>query len=111
MELYYNPTCSKSREALRLLKEKGIKPVLRLYLEEAPSLSELSDICTKLNIAPSDLIRHKDLGSFKKTLKGLSDDDILTLLTQSPELMVRPIGIKGSRAIIGIPPTLILELI
>ena len=35
--IYHNPRCSKSRQALSLLEEKGISPEVILYLEKMPS--------------------------------------------------------------------------
>ncbi len=111
MELYHNPKCSKSRAALALLQEHEIKPVIRHYLDDSPSISELSALCLKLNLTASDIIRHKDLDKFESSITGLSDDDILALISKTPDLMVRPIAIKGTKAVIGIPPVSVLTII
>ena len=111
MELYHNPKCSKSRASLALLRERGIEPVLRDYLNDALSVSELIDVAAKLGVDASYLVRHKDLGKYEKSLKGLSDSGIFKLLSKTPQLLVRPIAIKGSKAKIGIPPEDVLELL
>ena len=55
--IWHNPRCSKSRQTLALLEEHGVTPTVRLYLEDAPSASEVSDVITRLRIAPWDLLR------------------------------------------------------
>lgn len=39
--LYHNPRCSKSREALNLLREQGQEPEVILYLETPPNAKTL----------------------------------------------------------------------
>ena len=34
--IYHNPRCSKSRQALALIRERGIEPSIELYLETPP---------------------------------------------------------------------------
>ena len=50
--IWHNPRCSKSRQTLALLEERGVTPTIRLYLEDAPSAGEVSDIVSKLGITP-----------------------------------------------------------
>ena len=40
--IYHNPRCSKSRNTLALLEEKGIQPEVVLYLETAPDEGEIA---------------------------------------------------------------------
>ncbi|HBF63840.1 MAG TPA: arsenate reductase (glutaredoxin), partial [Gammaproteobacteria bacterium] len=42
--IWHNPRCSKSRQTLALLQERGIEPEVRLYLEAPPSSGELADV-------------------------------------------------------------------
>ena len=55
--IYHNPRCSKSRQALDLIKSKGLEPEVIHYLQTIPSKDELRDILKKLNINPIDLVR------------------------------------------------------
>ena len=48
--IYHNPRCSKSRQTLQLLREKGIEPEIRLYLQQVPDAGELQDLLAKLGI-------------------------------------------------------------
>lgn len=104
--IYYNARCRKSREALQILKEKGIDPEIRNYMEEPPSQAELAEVLRKMGKRPRDIFRkseplYKDLGLKNK---DLSDDDLLDYLHQYPILIERPIVVKGQRAVLGRPP-------
>ncbi|MCP4814109.1 MAG: arsenate reductase (glutaredoxin), partial [Planctomycetaceae bacterium] len=41
----------------------------------------------------------------------LTDDEIIEAICQHPKLMQRPIVISGTQAIIGRPPTRVLEIL
>lgn len=104
--IYYNAKCRKSREALQIIKEKGIDPEIRSYMEEPPSKAELSEVLRKMGRRPRDIFRkseplYKDLGLKNK---DLTDDELLTYLNEYPILIERPIVVKGQRAVLGRPP-------
>ena len=44
--IYHNPRCSKSRQALALIRERGIEPSIELYLETPPSAAALAATCS-----------------------------------------------------------------
>ena len=48
MIIYHNPRCSKSRQALGLLKENGEEPEIIEYLREPLGQAELTDLLKKL---------------------------------------------------------------
>lgn len=112
MEFYHNPRCGKSRNALTILKEKGIEPQVIEYLKNPPSKAELTAIIKKLGIAPFDLIR-KGESIFKENYKGknLSDEAWIDAMVENPILIERPIFINGNKAIIGRPPENVLNLV
>ncbi|MCX7633929.1 MAG: arsenate reductase (glutaredoxin) [Turneriella sp.] len=104
--IYYNPKCRKSREALQILKEKGIEPEIRYYMEDPPSKAELAEVLRKMGRRPRDIFRkseplYKDLGLKNK---DLTDDELLGYLHKYPILIERPIVVKGQRAVLGRPP-------
>lgn len=111
--LYHNPRCSKSRQALQLLQEKGVEPQLRLYLDNPPSRDELVTLLQQLAIEPRLLIR-KGEQAFKDNNLGnaeLSNDALIDAMVSHPKLIERPIAIKGDKAVIGRPPENVLDLI
>ena len=109
--IYHNPRCSKSRDALALLKENGIEPVVVEYLKQPPDKATLKAIVDKLGIKPEQLVR-KGEDTFKQNFAGkvLTDDAWLDALVKNPILIERPIVVSGTRAIIGRPPENVLAL-
>jgi len=58
--IYHNPRCSKSRQTLELLHERGIDPEIIEYLESPPDEETLGNLLEKLGLAPGDLLRTKE---------------------------------------------------
>ena len=69
MKIYHNPRCSKSRQTLALLKEKGVEPEVVLYLDTVPTNDELKILLAKLQIRPMQLVR-KGEAVWKEKFKG-----------------------------------------
>jgi len=111
MTIYHNPRCMKSRQTLALIKEKGIKPEIRLYLKDVPSVEEFKLVLAKLNMNASDLVRRNE-AIYKERLKGMTftEDEWITILLESPKLIERPIVLKGHKGVIGRPPENVLQL-
>ena len=112
MKIYHNPRCSKSRQTLALLQEKGLEPEVVLYLDTVPTNDELKILIAKLQIHPIQLVR-KGEAVWKEKFKGkeLSDDEIIAAMISNPKLIERPIVVKDNKAVLGRPPENALELI
>ena len=109
--IYHNPRCSKSRQTLALLREKGVEPEVVEYLKEPPSLETLQEIQGKLGKEPLEWIRNgekvfKELGLSKKD--GRPVDEWLQLMADNPILIERPIVVSGGKAVLGRPPENVL---
>ena len=111
--IYHNPRCSKSRQTLELIKDKGIEPEIILYLEKPPSVSVLSKIVDYLEMKRRDIVRkgEEEYKSFNLKDMSLNDSTILKIMSENPKLIERPIVLSGNKAIIGRPPENVLELI
>ncbi|MEQ9423108.1 MAG: arsenate reductase (glutaredoxin) [Cyclobacteriaceae bacterium] len=103
--IYHNPRCSKSRQALNLLEEKGAEINVIEYLKDPPTFDQLKKIIGMLQIKPIDLIR-KGEPIYKEKYKGknLSDDEWISAMIETPKLIERPIVIKDGKATVGRPP-------
>jgi arsenate reductase len=112
MTLYHNPRCSKSRQTLALLEEKGVKVEIIKYLETPPSPEVLKEILHKLDLRPEQLLRKKE-ALFKENFLGqeLSDPEWIRVLCENPKLMERPIAVTETGAALGRPPEKVLELL
>lgn len=111
--IYHNPRCSKSRQTLALLEEKGMKPKVVEYLESTPSAATLKQLLQKLDIGPRDLLRKGEDAYRDNKLSNpdLSDDELIDFMLLYPKLIERPIVVKGDKAVLGRPPENVLDLI
>jgi len=112
MKIYHNPRCSKSRQTLNFMKEKGVEVEIIEYLKVIPSEKELSDIINLLGIEPEKLLR-KGEADYKENFKGkiLSDSEWISAMIKYPKLIERPIVIIGNKAVLGRPPENVLDLL
>lgn len=110
--IYHNNQCSKSREALGFLKEGGVDFDVVEYLKEEQTLQDITDLLAKLGVSALELMR-KGEKDYLENVKGksLTEDELINLLVKFPKLIERPIIIKGNKAIIGRPPTLVVDFI
>jgi arsenate reductase (glutaredoxin) len=111
--IFHNPRCSKSRETLALLRERGVEPLVVEYLKEPPDEATLTDLVRKLGVRPRELLRKKEAVFAELGLSAQLDDDgaIIRAMAVHPVLIERPIVVAGHRARLGRPPERILELL
>ena len=110
---FHNPRCSKSRQALALLKERKDKFEVFMYLDEKLEKGFLKEIIQKLGVSPRDLLRRGESAYKDNNLKdsNISDEEIINLMIEHPKLIERPIYIKDTKAIIGRPPEEVLKIV
>jgi len=111
--IYHNPRCSKSRQTLALLQEKGIDPAVVQYLDTPPDAATLKDLLGKLGLAPRDLMRRQE-AAYKENGLGdpaLDDDALIAAMVANPILIERPIVVNGAKAALGRPPEQVLDIL
>ena len=112
IEIWHNPRCSKSRQALALLEQHNITATVVLYLKTPPSRARLEQVLHLLDQPVLAMVRHRE--PLFKTL-GLSqsstDAALLEALANHPSLIERPIVLTERAAVIGRPPNAILTLL
>jgi arsenate reductase (glutaredoxin) len=112
MIIYYNPDCSKCKEALEIMDNEGCSYEVRNYLQNPPSVKELRELTTLLNCHPLEITRKKESLYLEKFEgKNLTIDELYEALSANPILIERPIVLDGTQAIIGRPPSIIRQLI
>ena len=111
--IYHNPRCSKSRQTLALLEEKGVAPEIVLYLENPPSKTLLKAIADKLGLqSVREMMRANEAVYKDLNLQDVSaENGLIDAMAANPILMERPIVVKGERAAIGRPPEGVLEIL
>lgn len=112
--ILHNPRCSKSRQTLQLLLDKGLEPVIVEYLKTPLSGEQLSDIKNKLAINSfKDMMRTKE-AEFKArdlNVSEVSEAQLLEAMVDCPKLIERPIVITEHSAKIGRPPEQVLDIL
>ena len=111
--IYHNPSCTKSRQALALLRERGVEPEIVEYLKTPPDAATLRTLLRKLGLKPRDLLRRKEQEFRAAGLDdpAVTDAGVVRAMTEYPRLIERPIVVKGARAVIGRPPENVLEIL
>ncbi len=104
-KIYHNPRCSKSRQTLELLNNKGIETEVVEYLQTPPDANTLEKILKGLKMEPRDLMRkgqdeYKALGLDNE---NLSRDELIKAMIENPILIERPIVITDKGIAIGRP--------
>ena len=112
VSIWHNPRCSKSRNAVALLEEKGVEAEVVKYLDTPPSRVELMVVLDMLGLSAKGLMRTKEDVYKELGIKDITDEDTLIgLMVSNPKLIERPIVIKDGKAAIGRPIENIIELI
>jgi arsenate reductase len=111
--IYHNPRCSKSRQTLELIRNRGIEPEIVEYLKTPPSAAELKGILAKLGLEPRALMRRKEAPYAEKNLgdAALSTDALIAAMVADPILIERPIVLANGKAALGRPPETVLDIL
>jgi arsenate reductase len=111
--IWHNPRCSKSRETLQLLRNHGVEPDIRLYLDNAPSTDDINLVLERTGMEPRQLMRRKEpeyrvLGLSNPSM---SHDELVAAMQKNPRLIERPVVLHNGRAAVGRPPENILAIL
>jgi arsenate reductase len=109
--IWHNPRCSKSRQTLALLRERGIETEIIDYLKTPPGANAISDVLGKLGIGPRELIRKGESVYRELGLKDADDATLLEAMAGHPILIERPVVIVGGKAAICRPPEAVLDIL
>lgn len=107
--IYQKPTCSKCREALTILSESGQVFESINYYNDRLTVEVLRELVRKLDIPVRGLLREDE--PLAKGSESASDDELLQLMAENPDLIQRPIVIRGESAVLGRPPEKIKKLL
>lgn len=104
-KIYHNPRCSKSRQTLELLNDKGVETEVIEYLNTPPDAETLEKILNGLGMEPRELMRkgQDEYKTLNLADKGLSREDLIKAMIENPILIERPIVITDKGIAIGRP--------
>ena len=114
LKIFHNPRCSKSRQTLQLLQDKGLTPTIIEYLKTPMSAAELSEIIHQLGFSSARQLLRKGEAAYKERNladPALSESDLITAMLESPKLIERPIVLHNGKAALGRPPESVLAIL
>jgi arsenate reductase len=111
--VYHNPNCGTSRGVLEILAEHGVAVDVVQYLKTPLSKAQLETIVGAIDVEPAELVRNdnrfKELGLDKTDYTTKAQ--VVKLLVEHPELMQRPIAVKGKTVILARPKDKITSIL
>lgn len=111
--VYEKPTCSVCRKLATLLRERGVDFERVNFHVEALDADEIRRLLHKAGVGPRDVLRTKEPVYAQLALgeRDLADEEVIELIAQHPELLQRPIVVRGDRAVLARPVERVLELL
>jgi arsenate reductase (glutaredoxin) len=110
--VYEKPTCTTCRKLSALLAERGIEPERVDYHVTGLTEAEIRDLLAKAGAGPRDVLRTREPAHAEHVAgRELSDDELIGLMARHPELVQRPIVVRGDRAVLARPVERVLELL
>ncbi len=109
--IYHNPACSKSRQTLQLLRDRGVDVTIVEYLKTTPTKEALVDLLGMLGKPASALVRKRESAFTDLGLSDADDEALLEAMVANPVLIERPIVVSGRKARLGRPPEDVLEIL
>lgn len=108
--LYHNPRCSKSRQALAILKASGLEPEIVEYLKTPPSEAVLKRLLAQLGLRARDVLRKAEAAE-----AGIDPDaaeaTVIKGIAAHPQVLERPIFVHKGKAVLARPPEKVLEIL
>ncbi|WP_235530940.1 MULTISPECIES: ArsC/Spx/MgsR family protein [unclassified Nocardioides] len=115
IEIWLNPSCSKCRTAESELQASGLEYVVRRYLDEPPTITELEEVLARLGLEPWDIARTPDasrLGVSLPARDAAHRAEWLTVLNAEPKLIQRPIiTASDGTTVVGRDPAAVAKVI
>ena len=113
LTIYEKPTCTTCRNLSALLDERGIEADRVNYHVEGLTEDEIRGLLAKAGVGPHEVLRTREPVYEELGLAGreISDDELIALMAQHPQLVQRPIVVRGDRAVLARPIERVLELL
>jgi arsenate reductase len=113
VRIYHNPRCSKSRQTLELLKERGIDVEIIEYLRAPPDPDTLIDLAGQLGVNLRQLLRtgEDEFKQARADIDTMDDTALANWMTANPKVIQRPIVVSAKGVRIGRPPEAVLEIL
>lgn len=112
LTIWHNPRCTKSRQTLQLLRDRGYEPSEVDYQKNPPSIGEIKSVLAMLNITARELMRTgQDIYGELNLADETSEEKLIEAMFLHPILIERPVVIHGDKAALGRPPESVLAIL
>jgi arsenate reductase len=111
LTIWHNPRCTKSRQTLALLDERGLTPKIRLYLQDQPKEAEIRTALKALSLPAQKLLRRGEAPYKALALASADEAAVIAAMAAHPILIERPVVFLGTKAAIGRPPENVLDIL
>ena len=111
--VYEKRTCTTCRKLSELLQERGIEFDRVEYHVEGLSEETLRSLLRKAGVGPGDVLRRREplVAELGLDEELPSDDELIRLMVEHPQLVQRPIVERGDRAVLARPVEKVLEIL
>jgi len=110
--IYHNPHCSNSRQALSVLRGRGVEPVIVEYLKTPLTKDQLRALVGRLGVPVRDIVRFKEEAAVEAGITPQTPDEaLLEAMAAHPVLMNRPIVVTDKGAKLCRPGETVSELL
>ncbi len=107
--IYHNPRCSKSREALAILRDAGAEVEIVEYLKTPPTRDTLAALYARAGMTARQGLRVAEDAA--KPLRDADEAAILDAMAANPILIERPLVETDKGVRLGRPPEAIRDIL
>jgi arsenate reductase len=114
VQIFHNPSCSKSRAALEIVNRSGADADVVKYLDTPPDRATLERILDAIPDEPAALVRTDDKRFQELGFRAgdyTTREAVIALLLEHPALMQRPVVFVDDQAVIARTPEKLLDLL
>ena len=113
LTVYEKRTCTTCRRLSELLAERGIEPERVEYHVEGIEEPRLRELLAKGGLRPGDVLRRREplVAELGLDRELPSDDELIALMVEHPQLIQRPLVEAGDRVVLARPVERVLELL
>ncbi len=111
--VYEKRTCTTCRNLHELLTERGVDFDRVEYHVEGISEERIRELLAMAGISAREALREREplVAELDLARDDISDDELVPLMAEHPELLQRPIVVRGDRAVLARPLQRVNELL
>jgi arsenate reductase (glutaredoxin) len=112
LTIYEKSTCTTCRKLAELLEARGIEFDRVDFHVEPLDESDLRELVRKAGVPARELFREREpvYGELALGEREVDDDEAIRLMADHPELLQRPVVVRGERAVLARPVERVGEL-